>query len=72
MLKKLPWNVYFQLSWKTSLFNFEPERLLDHVKWLDILHKSQIGFLANNHTADHLLTLRTLIDKYVHDHQTKI
>lgn len=55
MLKKLPWNVYFQLSWKTSLFNFEPERLLDHVKWLDILHKSQIGFLANNHTADHLL-----------------
>ena len=48
------------------------QRLLDHVKSLDILHKSQIGFLANNRTADHVLTLRTLIDKYVHGHQTKV
>ena len=29
------------------------QRLLDHViKSLDILHESQSGFLANNHTAD--------------------
>ena len=48
------------------------QRLLDHVKSLDILHKSQIGFLANNRTADHVLTLRTLIGKYVHGHQTKV
>ena len=48
------------------------QRLLDHAKSLDILHKSQIGFLANNGTADHVLTLRTLIDKYVHGHQTKV
>ena len=48
------------------------QRLLDHVKSLDILHKSQIGFLANNRTADHVLRLRTLIDKYVHGHQTKV
>ena len=48
------------------------QRLLDHVKSLDILHKSQIGFLANNRTADHVLTLRTLIDKYVHGHRTKV
>ena len=40
------------------------QRLLDHVKSLDILHKSEIGFLANNRTADDVLTLRTLIDKY--------
>ena len=46
------------------------QRLLVHVKSFDILHKSQIGFLANNRTADHVLTLRTLIDKYVHGHQT--
>ena len=39
---------------------------------LDILHKSQISFLANNRTADHVLTLRTLIDKYVNRHQTKV
>ena len=50
------------------------QRLLDHVKSLDILHKSQIGFLANNRTADHALTLRTLIDKYVYGltHQAKV
>ena len=49
------------------------QRFLDHViKSLDILHKSrsQIGFLANNRTADHVLTLRNLIDKYVHGLQS--
>ena len=29
-------------------------------------------FLANNRTANHVLTLRTLIDKYVHCHKEKI
>ena len=48
------------------------QRLLEHVQSLDILHKSQIGFLANNRTADHVLTLRTLIDKYVNCHQKKV
>ena len=48
------------------------QRLLEHVQSLDILHKSQIGFLANNRTADHVLTLRTLIDKYDNCHQTKV
>ena len=43
-----------------------------HVDLNNILHKSQIGFLANNRTADHVLTLRTLIDKYVHCHKEKI
>jgi len=47
-------------------------RLLDLVKSLDIPCKSQIGLLANKRTADHVLTLRTLIDKYVHGHQTKV
>ena len=37
-----------------------------------ILHKSQIGFLANNRTADHVLTLRTLSNNYLHGHQTKV
>ena len=39
------------------------QRLLDNVESLDILHKSQIGFLANNRTADHVLTLGTLFVK---------
>ena len=37
------------------------QRLLEHVQSLDILHNSQIGFLAKNRTADNVLTLRTLI-----------
>ena len=36
------------------------------------LHKSQIGFLPKNRTSDHLLTLRTLIDKYVHCHGERV
>ena len=45
---------------------------MEHVNSSNILHNSQIGFLPNNGTADHVLTLRTLIDKYVHCHQEKV
>ena len=48
------------------------QRLMAHVASLNILHNSQVGFLPNNRTADHVLTLRTLIDKYVHCHQEKV
>ena len=48
------------------------QRLTEHIQSRDILHKSQIGFLANNWTTDHVLTLRTLIDKYVNCHKTKV
>ena len=34
--------------------------------------ESQKGFLANYRTADHVLTLRTLIDKYLNCHKTKV
>ena len=37
-----------------------------------ILHNSQIGFLPENRTADHVFTLRTLIDKYMHYHKEKV
>ena len=40
------------------------QRLLEYVTTNHILHKSQIGFMPNNRTADHVFTLRTLIDKY--------
>ena len=32
----------------------------------------KLVFLAKNRTADHVLTLRTLVDKYVKSHQTKL
>ena len=48
------------------------QRLLEYIVSLNILHKSQTGFLQNNRKADHVFTLRTLIDKYVHNHNEKI
>ena len=48
------------------------QSLLDYVSSLNILHKSQIGFLPNNRSADHVFILQTLIDKYVHSHNEKI
>ena len=48
------------------------QRVLEHVQSQNILHKSQIGFLAKNRTADHVFTLRILVDKYVKSHQTKV
>ena len=53
-------------------FSILNQRLLEHVTSLNILHKSQIGFLPKNRTSDHLLTLRTLIDKYAHCHGEKV
>ena len=48
------------------------QRLLEYIVSLNILHKSQIGLLPNNRTAENVFTLRTLIDKYVHNHNEKI
>ena len=48
------------------------QRLTDFVLEKKILHPSQIGFLSNNRTSDHIFTLRTLIDKYVHKHNSKL
>ena len=48
------------------------QRLLKHVNSCNILHNSKIGFLPNNRTADHVLTIRTLVDEYVHSHNEKI
>ena len=36
------------------------------------LHNSKIVFLPENRTADHVFTLSTLIDKYVHYHKGKV
>lgn len=41
------------------------KRLLTYIDKNEILHNSQIGFLPNHRTSDHIFTLRTIIDKYV-------
>ena len=48
------------------------QRLSQFVNSRNVLHISQIGFLPKNRTADHVFTLRTLIDKYVNQHNEKI
>ena len=41
------------------------ERLHNYTREQNIIHPSQIGFLPGYRTADHILTLKSLIDKYV-------
>ncbi|CAB4003282.1 Hypothetical predicted protein, partial [Paramuricea clavata] len=48
------------------------ERLMNFSKTKELLHPSQIGFLPNNRTADHIFTLKTLHDKYVNQNNEKI
>ena len=47
-------------------------RILLYFEENNTLHNSQIGFLPENHTADHVFTLKTLTDKYVHYHKEKV
>ena len=48
------------------------QRLYLYFKENKILHNSQTGVLPENRTTDHVFTLRTLIDKYVHYHKEKV
>ena len=41
------------------------QRLMNFTKQEKIIHSSQIGFIPGNRTADHILTLKTIHDKYV-------
>ena len=40
-------------------------RIQEHCLKFNIINKNQIGFRRNHRTADHLLTLRTIVKKYV-------
>ena len=44
------------------------KRLMTYVNENEIIHPCQIGFMPGNRTADHVLTLKTLHDKYVKQH----
>ncbi len=47
-------------------------RLLDFITAHNVLSRSQIGFLPNYRTSDHIYTLHTLIEKHVHQDKGKI
>ena len=40
-------------------------RIQDHCHKYNLINKNQIGFKKNHRTADHLLTLKTIVKKYV-------
>ena len=42
-------------------------RLPNYCEKKNIIHAGQIGFRPGYRTSDHIFTLRTLVDKYVHD-----
>ena len=46
----------------TSILN---QRLMKFIQKNKILHNSQIGFLPNHRTSDHIFTMRCVIDRYV-------
>ena len=47
-------------------------RLLDFADNNNLLHPSQIGFLRDNRTSDHILALRALIEKYSLHYKQKV
>ena len=46
-------------------------RLIDFLMKNNVLSKSQIGFIPNHRTSDHIYTLHTLVDKYINQNKTK-
>ena len=46
-------------------------RLKEFCKINNLIDKEQIGFQENARTADHILTLKTIINKYVTDQKGK-
>ena len=56
----------------SSCFNFKPKTYLDMPFRLTYFINLKSVFLPKNRTTDHVLTLRTLIDKCVHGHREKI
>ena len=47
------------------------DRLMNYTEQEKIIHHSQIGFMPGNRTADHILTLKTIHDKYVKQHNNE-
>ena len=48
------------------------QRLTDYTKANNMINKAQIGFEISNRTSDHLLTVKSLVNKYVSDNKGKM
>lgn len=53
----------------TSIIN---DRLYDFLTKIDVINDLQIGFMKNSRTTDHMLILKTLIDKYVNNNAEQL
>ncbi len=66
---KLDPNNYREICVSSSLGTFFSlilnNKLINFTEQEKIIHHSQIGFMPGNRTADHILTLKTIHDKYV-------
>ena len=47
-------------------------RLNTFIQENQVLNKEQIGFVTNNRTPDHVLTMRSVVNKYVEDQKQKV
>ena len=47
-------------------------RLNEYLEENDVLNKEQIGFITNNRCPDHILTLKSVVNKYVQDLKGKV
>ena len=48
------------------------ERVYTFLQNNQIINNAQIDFLKGNRTTDHILTLKSIIDKYAHDGKGKL
>ena len=48
------------------------ERIVNFLKSENTINKSQIGFMRGNRSTDHILTLKSIVNKYVNDSKTKL
>ena len=65
-------NIYYTILYYTKvLCSILNNRLVEHAKQLSLINPEQIGFQENARTSDHILTLKTLVNKYVTDKKRK-
>ena len=48
------------------------KRLNEYCQENNIINVGQTGFIKDSRTSDHILTLRTIVNKYVYDRKEKI
>ena len=48
------------------------ERMDNYLQNNNIINKTQIGFQRGNRTTDHILTLKSVVNKYIYDNKSNL